>query len=228
MFFIFEPFALLVRKEAMRVHETYCDVAGSEAMPEAISNVVPDAILADFDAAPAKPGSLSAKPRLCARREVEQGLEAMLDRLWRFALMRCGDQATADDLVQAACLRALERAEQFEPGSRLDSWLYTILESIWRNMTRAQSVRRGNGITDVADAHLESADPDEDTRIAVADTMRHIAELPAGQRTVLLLTSIEGLSYAETARVLDLPSGTIMSRLAAARTKLRTLRDAKA
>ena len=138
--------------------------------------------------------------------------------------MRCGDQAQADDLVQATCLRALERAHQFRSGTRIESWLFAILESIWRNTARAQGVRRGNGIVDIADAHLESAEAGEDVRIEYADAVRQIGALPPGQRTVLLLVSIEGLSYREAAAVLDIPVGTVMSRLATARGKLKRFR----
>lgn len=157
--------------------------------------------------------------------EICDGLERNLARLWRFALMRCGDQAQADDLVQATCLRALECAHQYQPSSRLESWLFTILESIWRNSLRAQGIRQGHGLVDIADAQLESRDPDEDTRVRMVDTIRAIGALPANQRTALLLVSVEGFSYDEAARILGLPIGTIMSRISAARTKLRSLCD---
>ncbi|MEL7197806.1 MAG: RNA polymerase sigma factor [Pseudomonadota bacterium] len=160
-----------------------------------------------------------------AREEVEAGLEGLLTRMWRFAMTRCGDQATADDLVQATCTRALERADQFTCGTRLDSWLFTILNSIWLNTVRSQGVRRGNGLVDVADAYLESADADEDTRVQLADTLRHIADLPSSQRSALLLVCVDGLSYREAAQALDVPVGTVMSRLAAARGSLRESND---
>jgi RNA polymerase sigma-70 factor (ECF subfamily) len=161
------------------------------------------------------------RPEVSIGCEISDGLERNLKRLWRFALVRCGDRAQADDLVQATCVRALERSSQFEPGSRIDSWLFKILESIWRNTIRAQQVRLGNGTVDVADAQLESGDADEETRIRLADAVRQIGALPRGQRVVLMLVCIEGFSYAEAASILRLPTGTIMSRLASARSKLR-------
>jgi len=152
---------------------------------------------------------------------IARGLPDHIARLWRFAMVRCADRAMADDLVQATCVRALERAEQFMPGSRLDNWLFAILDSIWQNVRRAQSVRSGNGLIDVAEAELASGDADEETRLQLVDTVRLIAALPEGQRSVLLLVCIEGLSYEEVARTLAIPIGTVMSRLSSARSRMR-------
>lgn len=152
---------------------------------------------------------------------IAKSLPDHLTRLWRFAMVRCADRALADDLVQATCVRALERAEQFIPGSRLDNWLFSILDSIWRNVRRSQGVRNGNGLIDVAEAGLASSDADEETRLQLVDVVRLIAALPEGQRSVLLLICIEGLSYEETAQTLAIPVGTVMSRLSSARSRMR-------
>ena len=159
------------------------------------------------------------------RREVEQGLETMLVRLWRFAMTQCGDRALADDLVQSTCRRALERADQFEPGSRLDSWLYAILMSIWRNTTRSMSVRRGAGLVEIADAHLEAPDADGESRVHLAQVLKAISELPEGQRLVMLLVCVEGMSYSEAAQTLQIPIGTVMSRLSTARKAIHALKS---
>lgn len=152
---------------------------------------------------------------------IANGLPDQISRLWRFAMVRCADRALADDLVQATCVRALERAEQFMPGSRLDNWLFSILDSIWRNVRRSQGVRNGNGLIDVAEAGLASGEADEETRLQLVDVVRLIAALPESQRSVLLLVCIEGLSYEETARTLAIPIGTVMSRLSSARSRMR-------
>ena len=123
--------------------------------------------------------------------------------------------------MQATCVRALERADQFEPGSRLESWLFAILDSIWRNQHRANGVRQGNGIVDIADTDLPSGDASEEVRMRMVDVQRAIAGLTPDQRTVLLLITAEGFSYSETAAILDIPIGTVMSRLAAARSNVR-------
>ncbi len=153
--------------------------------------------------------------------EVAGGIEKHLPQLWRFALRRSADPSMADDLVQATCVRALERAEQFVRGTRLESWLFAILESIWRNMQSAQCVRTGNGVIDIADAHIENGDADEGLRAELSDAMREIEGLPAAQRSALLLTSVEGFSYREAADALNLPIGTVMSRVSTARAKLK-------
>ena len=68
-----------------------------------------------------------------SRRDVRLGLESHLARLWRYAVVLSSSRDVADDLVQATCLRAIERADQFAPGTRLDHWLFAILRSIWLN-----------------------------------------------------------------------------------------------
>jgi RNA polymerase sigma-70 factor, ECF subfamily len=78
-----------------------------------------------------------------SRREVRAGLEPSLARLWRYALVLARARDVADDLVQATCLRAVERANQFVPGTRVDRWLFAILRSIWLNEIRSQGIREG-------------------------------------------------------------------------------------
>ena len=80
-----------------------------------------------------------------SRREVRAGLEPSLARLWRYALVFSRARDVADDLVQATCLRAIERADQFVPGTRVDRWLFAILRSIWLNEIRSQRIREGGG-----------------------------------------------------------------------------------
>jgi RNA polymerase sigma-70 factor (ECF subfamily) len=77
---------------------------------------------------------------------VRQGLPALLARLWRYGLVLSRDRSTAEDLVQATALRALERANQFTPGTRLDRWLFVILRSVWINEMRSRRVREGGGV----------------------------------------------------------------------------------
>ncbi len=79
---------------------------------------------------------------------VRAGLRPHLTRLWRYGLVLSGRRDVADDLVQATCLRALERAEQFQPGTRLDRWLFAILHSIWLNEVRPRQIRQGAGFAD--------------------------------------------------------------------------------
>jgi RNA polymerase sigma-70 factor (ECF subfamily) len=153
-------------------------------------------------------------------------LIAVLPRLRRFARGLAGASADADDLVQAACERALARAHQFEEGTRFDSWMFRIVQTIWIDQLRARDVRKEDG--DVAEERLGSDAPVRrvEARLALAEVRQAIQLLPADQRTVLMLVTVEGLSYKEAAAVVDVPVGTIMSRLARARTALQNQLDA--
>jgi RNA polymerase sigma-70 factor (ECF subfamily) len=153
-------------------------------------------------------------------------LIAVLPRLRRFARGLAGASADADDLVQAACERALARAHQFEEGTRFDSWMFRIVQTIWIDQLRAREVRKEDG--DVAEERLgsDAAVRRVEARLALAEVRRAVQLLPPDQRTVLMLVTVEGLSYKEAAAVADVPVGTIMSRLARARTALQRHLDA--
>ncbi|MGC2785920.1 MAG: RNA polymerase sigma factor [Roseiarcus sp.] len=159
-----------------------------------------------------------------SRREVRAGLEASLARLWRYALMLSRARDAADDLVQATCLRAIERADQFVPGTRVDRWLFAILRSIWLNEIRSQRIREGGGFVDAADALTTDGAREIEMNITAAAVLRAIDRLPEAQRETILLVYGEGYSYAEAAATLGVPIGTIMSRLAAGRAALARLK----
>jgi RNA polymerase sigma-70 factor, ECF subfamily len=152
--------------------------------------------------------------------EVRLGLPAHLARLWRYGLALSRSRDAAEDLVQATCLRALERAEQFEPGTRLDRWLFAILRSVWLNDTRARRIRLGQGEVDAETALVVDGEREIETNISAAQVLRAVGGLPEAQREAVLLVYVEGYSYREAADLLDVPIGTIMSRLAAARLTL--------
>ncbi|AYZ30531.1 RNA polymerase sigma factor [Serratia sp. FDAARGOS_506] len=148
---------------------------------------------------------------------IRDELSHYLSRLWRYALVLSHRRDIADDLVQATCVRALERTAQFTPGSHLDRWLFSILHSIWINEVRAQHLRQGQGC--MAAEELGNADNDEQP-VWLNEVMQRVRRLPPAQRNALFLVYIEGLSYREAANVLAVPIGTVMSRLAAARLAL--------
>ena len=159
-----------------------------------------------------------------SRREVRAGLELCLARLWRYARVLSRASDAAEDLVQATCLRAIERADQFVPGTRLDRWLFGILRSIWLNDIRARRIREGGGFVDAEDALAIDGVREIEANIFAGEVFRAIAQLPEAQREAALLVYCEGYSYAEAASALGIPIGTVISRLAAARSALADLK----
>jgi RNA polymerase sigma-70 factor, ECF subfamily len=159
-----------------------------------------------------------------SRQEVRAGLEPSLARLWRYALVLSRARDVADDLVQATCLRAIERADQFAPGTRVDRWLFAILRSIWLNEIRSQRIREGGGFVDAADALTIDGAREIEMNITASAVLRAIDRLPEAQRETVLLVYGEGYSYAEAAASLGVPIGTVMSRLAAGRAALAKLK----
>ena len=160
-----------------------------------------------------------------SRAEVRAGLAARyLTRLWRYALFLSKESDIAEDLVQATCLRAIERADQFTPGTRLDHWLFAILRSIWLNEVRARRIRQGAESIDSEKGLILDGAKALETNILAAEVLTAIGQLPEAQMETVLLVCGEGYSYAEAANLLRIPIGTVMSRLATARTKLARLR----
>jgi RNA polymerase sigma-70 factor (ECF subfamily) len=148
-----------------------------------------------------------------------------LTRLWRYAVVLSRQRDVADDLVQATCVRALERAGQFTPGTRLDRWLFAILHSIWLNEIRSRRVRMGQGFVDADESLVFDGALETETHVLASQVLKRVQALPEAQRTAVFLAYVEGLSYREVADVLDVPIGTVMSRLAAARAKLAESMD---
>jgi RNA polymerase sigma-70 factor, ECF subfamily len=155
-----------------------------------------------------------------SRREVRAGLERCLARLWRYALTLSLASDLAEDLVQATCMRAIERADQFAPGTRLDRWLFAILRSIWLNDFRLRRVRQPNRFAVADDAFSAKGAHASGSNILAAETLKTIGRLPESDREAVLLVYCEGYSYADAAKALEVPIATITSRLAAARAAL--------
>jgi RNA polymerase sigma-70 factor (ECF subfamily) len=154
---------------------------------------------------------------------VHAELVALLPRLRRFARGLAGTADQADDLVQAACERALARIQQWTPGTRLDSWMFRIIQTIWLDERRSVKVRAGEGTVeaDAAGAEL-SADGvrDMEAHLTFDAVRRAMVKLPEEQQSVLMLVCVEGQTYKEAADTLSIPIGTVMSRLARARLAL--------
>lgn len=155
--------------------------------------------------------------------QVRDGLEPLLPRLWRFAYVLCGARDVAEDLVQATCVRALERRRQFEPSTRLDHWLFAILRSIWLNEIRSRRVRAGEGVVEAEETLTFDGAAAAETNLLARQVLTALARLPIAQRETALLVYAEGFSYREAAELTGVPIGTVMSRLAAARAALASL-----
>jgi RNA polymerase sigma-70 factor (ECF subfamily) len=150
-------------------------------------------------------------------------VQPLIPALRRYARALLRDKDDADDLVQDMLERVIGRWHQRQRAASLRAWLFTILHNLAIDRLR-QRIRRGNPapIEAVPEARLARAATQE-TAIAQQDILALISKLPDDQRSVLLLIGVEELSYAEAAVVLDVPQGTIMSRLSRARERLRRL-----
>jgi RNA polymerase sigma-70 factor, ECF subfamily len=156
--------------------------------------------------------------------DFREELVLLLPRLRRFAYGLAGQREDADDLVQAACERALERSDQWEPGTRLDSWMYRIIQNLWFDRLRSRKVRGDpvdmEAIEPQADEHAHRAPELRSDLSRVSDALQ---QLRPEHRELLMLVCVEELSYKEAAELLQIPMGTVMSRLARARLQLHEL-----
>ncbi len=148
---------------------------------------------------------------------------ALLPRLRRFAFGLTGSMDEADDLVQTTCERALSRLHQWQPGTRLDSWLYRIAQTQWIDQARVRKNRGDPVEPEVLDRLPAFGGRSAEGEHTLARVSAAMDRLPEEQRLVLVLVSVEGLSYQEAAAVLEVPVGTVMSRLARARKRLHAL-----
>ena len=153
--------------------------------------------------------------------QLQTGLIELLPELRRFAYSLTCDRHAADDLTQSALERALTKASAWDSSRPLKFWVFRIARNLWLDQLRAEKVR-GNtediddkGV-DIADDRLAAMHTTQELR-EVMDKMR---ELPEDQRLVLALVAVEGYSYKEAAELLDIPVGTVMSRLSRARKTL--------
>jgi len=152
-----------------------------------------------------------------------QSLVELIPRLRRYARALVGERAAADDLVQDTLERAWSKLHLYRRGSDLRAWLFTVMHNVHVNRLRA--TRPADPLEDDMPELAQRATQGD--ALLVRDLDRAVAALPEGQRQVLLLVALEDLSYEETARVLQIPIGTVMSRLARAREKVRQLMQGK-
>ena len=156
------------------------------------------------------------------REEILQNqLVGLLPRMRRFAMRLSKDLDRADDLVQAACERALSRLDQIREENRLDSWLYRIIYTQWIDRVRRQKTRSEKLIVLSKDSEFKSGHTDSDSYLnAKLDVHRALESLSEEHQVAVMLVSVEGYSYAEAAEVLNVPVGTVASRVARARSMM--------
>jgi RNA polymerase sigma-70 factor (ECF subfamily) len=156
-----------------------------------------------------------------SEREVRNGMNAIYPRLWRYCVVMTGNRDDAGDLAQMTCVRAIEKSDQFEAGTHLDRWVFRMANRIWLNELRSKAVRRGAGLLAVEEIEIADKKPHSEANIFTSEVLTKVGALPEAQRVVVMLVYVEGHKYAEAAEMLDIPIGTVMSRLAAARKTLQ-------
>ena len=154
--------------------------------------------------------------------QTQRLLADLYPRLRRFAYGLTGSIDEAEDLVQAAYERALTRLDQWQPGSRLDSWMYSIVRSIRINRLRADRVR-GRHLNPISSETQPGGNLEREVEasLTLESVRRFLWTLPEEQREVMLLVCVEGMSYAEVSETLGVPVGTVTSRLGRGRRALR-------
>lgn len=158
--------------------------------------------------------------------EFGQLLEKEIPRLRRYARALARDAARADDLVQSCLARALAKSHLWQPGTDLRAWLFTILHNQHVNDVR-RAVREGINVPVEDMAPMLTVPSTQNAQLTLRDLDRAMGHLPEEQRQVLLLVGIEGMRYEEVAAVLNVPVGTVRSRLSRGRDMLRHLMDIK-
>lgn len=158
--------------------------------------------------------------------QLRKSIAQLLPRLRRFGLALTGTQEDGDDMVQGAVANVLGRPAQLAPGEGLDSWLFTMMQTLWRDEVRRRKTSGTNSAVTIAGAE-KSVDGRRitETLLMLAETRERFARLPDDQRMALVLVVLEGMSYRDAAEQLDIPVGTLMSRLSRAREALRLMID---
>jgi RNA polymerase sigma-70 factor (ECF subfamily) len=149
-------------------------------------------------------------------------IEAEIPRLRRYARALTRDVGAADDLVQDCLVRGLDKLHLWQEGTDLRAWLFTILHNQYVNRVR-RAVREGIAVGLSESEPLLTRAPHQGKRLELRDLERAIAKLPEEQRAVVLLVGLEGMRYEDVAAVLDVPVGTVRSRLSRGREALRRL-----
>jgi RNA polymerase sigma-70 factor (ECF subfamily) len=153
-------------------------------------------------------------------------LVAAIPRLRRYARVLAGEATRADDLVQDTLARAWEKRRLWQAGTDLRAWLFTVMHNVFVNqraLARRDALNVSIDAEDAGEVWQIAVRPNQQQRVELAEVLGLVGRLPAEQREVLLLAAVEEMKYEEIAAVLDVPIGTVMSRLSRAREKLRRM-----
>jgi RNA polymerase sigma-70 factor, ECF subfamily len=153
---------------------------------------------------------------------LHRNIETLLPRLKRYARQLTRDPIAADDLVQDCLARALSKIHLWDPGTDLRAWLFTILHNQHIGLARRDMRQRARSQWLNSDASCALA-PTQGVQLELRDLERALAKLPEEQRSVILLIGLEGMGYEEAASVVNLPVGTVRSRVARGREALRMM-----
>ncbi len=155
---------------------------------------------------------------------LHQVIEELIPRLTRYARVLTRDPVAADDLVQECLTRALGKLHLWEEGTDLRAWLFTILHHQYVSLTRRQA-RQSAGAELQKSYRSPAVSPNQTMRLELRDLERALAALPEEQRSVILLVGLEGMRYDEAASLVNLPVGTVRSRVSRGRETLRKMTE---
>jgi len=147
-------------------------------------------------------------------------LIALIPRLKRYSKVLAITPESSDDLLQSTLERAMQKQQQWQQGTHLDRWAFTIMSSTWKNEIRSRVVRQGNGFSDIDALTDSSSENKRDRTFLYEQVFKQVMLLPENQRAAIVLVYVEGIKYQQAAEILDIPLGTLMSRLARARLAL--------
>lgn len=153
-------------------------------------------------------------------RQFRSDLAKLLPQLRRFALALARTRHDADDLVQSTVERAMLRAEQWTPGTRLDSWVYRVMQNLWIDQKRGSARRETAPIDEALDISGEDGREITEQKIMAERAKRAFDQLSPELRATAVLVILNGLSYAEASATLGVPVGTVMSRVSRSRVAL--------
>ncbi|MGD2117981.1 MAG: sigma-70 family RNA polymerase sigma factor [Chromatiales bacterium] len=158
-----------------------------------------------------------------SRRQLRNRLQQQRASLYRVAMAWCGDAMLADDLAQESLTRALAKLHQLQDEARLEHWLFRILNNCWReHLRRSRPAVELDELDDLVLVAGQSPESHMNRQQVIERVRLAVSRLPLGQRQVVTLVDLQSFSYKDVAEILEVPAGTVMSRLCRARKALKS------